>query len=242
MTIAEGITAFSALTAAVVFFFGVSAWKREFVGKRRIELAEDVLALAYEVQEIIKFIRSPFSSTTEGKSRARNDRETAEETELLNQAYVVFERYDKMEDRLAKFKALKYRFMATFGPDSGASFEEIGQVINDIFLASRRLGSHYWPRQGRVEMTQDEFEKHLAEMHQHEHVFWYMGEENDEIGPRVVAAIQAIEQHAMEAAQRPAIFHSAWIDCLPKCVRTKLKRRIERPARPAIEEVGKDAG
>ena len=48
MTIADAITAGSVLIAALSFMYGVSAWRREFIGKRHIELVETVLALFYE--------------------------------------------------------------------------------------------------------------------------------------------------------------------------------------------------
>jgi hypothetical protein len=55
------------------------------------------------------------------------------------------------------------------------------------------FGSHYWPRQGRVEMAPAEFEKHLEEMHGYEAVFWYMGEDKDKISPRVRKVVENIE-------------------------------------------------
>ncbi len=58
MTIADAITAFSAAIAAISFVVGISTWRREFVGKRRIELAESVLALFYEAADAIQEIRS----------------------------------------------------------------------------------------------------------------------------------------------------------------------------------------
>ena len=179
---ADAATAFSALIAASAFVYGVSAWRRESVGKRRIELAEDVLALAYEVEEIIQSIRSPFSSNTEGQSRVKSDRKSPEETELQNCAYVVVERFNEREDRIANFRALKYRFTAAFGPNSSQPFDDINQTIRDIFASAQILGTHYWPRQGRVHITKEEFQRHLDEMHGHEKIFWDMGSENDEIG------------------------------------------------------------
>ena len=34
------------------------------------------------------------------------------------------------------------------------------------------LSTHYWQRQGRVKMEEDEFDKHLNEMHRYEGIFW----------------------------------------------------------------------
>ena len=45
---------------------GVDAWKREFVGKRKIELAEAVLSKFFEVKDAVAFIRNPFSTLRRG--------------------------------------------------------------------------------------------------------------------------------------------------------------------------------
>jgi hypothetical protein len=58
-TIAQAVAVISACWAIIS---GVDAWKREFVGKRRIELAEQTLAKFFEVVDAVAFIRNPFSS------------------------------------------------------------------------------------------------------------------------------------------------------------------------------------
>ncbi|TDI82488.1 MAG: hypothetical protein E2O80_02055, partial [Betaproteobacteria bacterium] len=81
------VSSISVLIAALTFIAGVSAWKREFVGKRRIELAETVLALFYEAEDAIKQIRSPFSFDGEGSTRKHADNELEAESRILDQAY-----------------------------------------------------------------------------------------------------------------------------------------------------------
>ena len=63
-TIAQTVAIVSACWAIIS---GVGAWKREFIGKRKIELAEQVLAQFFEVRDAIACIRNPFSSSDEGK-------------------------------------------------------------------------------------------------------------------------------------------------------------------------------
>ena len=103
MTIADIITAVSVAIAALAFAVGINAWRREFVRKRRIELAEDILARFYEAQDAIREIRNPFSYGREGTTRKRSEHETPEESKLLDQAYVVFERYQKGKSYLLNF-------------------------------------------------------------------------------------------------------------------------------------------
>lgn len=190
---AELISAFAVLIAALSFLAGVSAWKREFVGKRQIELAESVLAMFYEAEDAIREVRNPFSFGGEGKSRKRGEHEREEESQLLDQAYIVFERYQKREQLFAQLRSTRYRVMSAFGPTAAEPFDELNKVLNEIFSAARMLGTHYWPRQGRVEMKPDEFEKHLANMHRLEAVFWHAGDDEDKITPRVRQAVKKME-------------------------------------------------
>jgi hypothetical protein len=155
------------------------------VGKRRIELAESVLALFYEAEDAIKQIRSPHSFDGEGSKRKRANNELAEESRLLDQANVVFERYQKREKLFAQIRSMRYRVMAAFGSSATEPFDELNKIINEIFLAARMLGTHYWPRQGRVEMAPEEFKKHLE--------VWYLGEAKDKISPRVQKAVEKME-------------------------------------------------
>ncbi|WP_031815767.1 hypothetical protein, partial [Vibrio parahaemolyticus] len=155
------------ISACWAIVSGVGAWKREFIGKRRIELAEETLATFFEIKDAIAFIRSPFASVGEGESRVVGEREKPEETELLNRGYIVFERYEKKREVFIKFETLKYKFMATYGEDSEAIFKDTNKTVNSIFSSARLLATRYWQRQGRVQMSEEEFKKHLEAMQKH---------------------------------------------------------------------------
>jgi len=88
---------------------------------------------------------------------------------------------------------MKYRFMATFGTQADEPFKEMDKVLNEIFISARMLGTYFWQRQGRVPMSDDEFQKHLDAMHKHEAVFWHMGEDEDTISPRMRNVVQQVE-------------------------------------------------
>jgi hypothetical protein len=201
MNAANVITSISVAIAAISFVSGVSAWKREFIGKRQIELAESVLAMFYEAEDAIREIRNPSSYTDEGKSRKRADFEREEESQLLDQAHVVFERYQKREKLFAELRSIKYRFMATFGSQAGEPFKEMDKILNEIFISARMLGTHYWRRQGRVQMSDEEFQKHLDAMHKHEAVFWYTGEDEDTISLRMRNVVQQVENITRDAVK-----------------------------------------
>lgn len=199
-TISVAIAAISVTVAALAFISGINAWRREFIGKRQIELAEDVLALFYEAQDAIREIRNPFSFGGEGETRKRAEREREEESKLLDQAYIVFERYQKREKLFAELRSVKYRVMATFGSNAGEPFDEISKVLNDVFSSARLLGTYYWQRQGHVWPNEEKFQKHLEQMQKYEAVFWFMGDDDDKIGPRVQNAVERIESIAKQAS------------------------------------------
>ena len=198
MTITDVITAVSVAIAAISFMAGVSAWRREFIGKRRIELAETVLALFYEAEDAIREIRNPFSFNSEGNSRKRVETETEEESKLLDRAYIVFERYQKREKLFADLRSMKYRVMAVFGADAGTPIDELSKIISEIFTAAQMLGRIYWPRQGHISRNDEQFQRHLDAMHEQEEIFWFMGGE-DKVSKKVHRAVEQMESIAKEA-------------------------------------------
>ena len=187
------ISSIAVLIAALTFIAGVSAWRREFVGKHHMELAESVLAMFYEAADAIRQIRNPCSFVGEGTTRKRAENELAEDSRLLDQANIVFERYQKRKTLFSQIGAKRYRVMAMFGPSAKEPFDELDAIINEVLNAARMLGSHYWPRQGRVEMAPKEFKKHQHEMQNYEAIFWLMDEDKDTISPRVQRIIEEIE-------------------------------------------------
>jgi len=211
ITIAQAGAVISACWAIIS---GIGAWKREFIGKRQIELAEQVLAKFFEVKDAIAYIRNPFSSSNEGKTRQRSDNELTNESELLDRGYIVVERYSAKESVFAEFNTLKYKFMASFGVDTEQIFNDTNKALNSIFVSARMLATHYWKRQGRVSMEGDEFQRHLDEMHRHEGVFWDIGNEEDEIRKKLNEIQEKLEKATAPCFQEPmtsfTLFTKKW--------------------------------
>lgn len=187
--------------AAGTVIFGVNAWRREYVGKRRLELAEEVLALFYEARDVISYMRNPFAHAGEGSTRKAGPNESPEEKRINDNAYVVFERYNKRQDLFNKLYSMRYRYMAQFGKDSAKPFNDLQKIVSEIFVSAQML-PHYWTQQGRRTWeNKKEFEKHLEEMHRHEAIFWYHGQD-DTITPRVDAVISDIEAQSLKVIEK----------------------------------------
>lgn len=181
------------IVASITAVYGIISWRREHIGKRKIDLAEDVLCSIYEIKDVIRNIRSPFGFVGEGSTRKRADYEIKEESEILDSAYVVYERYDKQKDVFNNFYKLKYRYMANFGKNSEDPFKIIRKVVAEIFAAANMLGKVYWKNQGRKPMSKEEFSKHLEEMQKEERVFWEV-DENDDVNKKIYSAINICEE------------------------------------------------
>ena len=179
--------------ASFTVIYGVNAWRREYIGKRKLELAEEVLALFYEARDVISYIRNPFSFGGEGSTRMAAENESAEEKRINDQAYVVFERYNNRQELFNKLYSMRYRYMAQFGKDSAKPFDDLNKIVHEIFASARML-SHYWKEQGRrAWRSEEEFNKHLEDMQKHESMFWEMGADKDPVLPRINAVISDIE-------------------------------------------------
>jgi hypothetical protein len=133
------------ITASVVGFRGISAWRREFIGRRRIELAEEVLCLFYQAKDVVEFIRFPAGYASEASGRKAEPNETAEQKRILDDAYVTEERYNRNSELFSRIRTLRYRVMAQFGKASAAPFDELKSILDEILVALRQ-----WVRLSKV--------------------------------------------------------------------------------------------
>jgi hypothetical protein len=177
------------IVASVTAVWAVSAWRREFKGKRDMELAEDVLCLFYRAERAVGAIRCWLSYSFEGETRPPEPGETAEQKEARNRAYVVVKRIQDHAEVFDQLYALRFRFMARFGRDRAGSFDEMKRIVSEIQVSARSL-AQLWAEQLRrgddiSQGTQEQVKKH-------EEVIWSMGE-TDRIEPRVKKIIGEIE-------------------------------------------------
>lgn len=179
--------------ASIVAIYTIRSWRREFKGKRQIELAEDVLALFYQARDVIIAIRSPLGYGGEGSTREPAENETKEQKKARDNAYVVVERYNKRQEVFNKLLSMRYRFMAQVGKDKAEPFVEIRKVVNKIFVSARMLAELWAPRrwQHYDEKRQEEL---FAQREKYEAIFWEGDPEKDEITKRVDKAVSEIEQ------------------------------------------------
>ena len=84
--------------------------------------------------------------------------------------------------------------MALYGKDAVKPFDEILGLRNQLFFASRMLGTRYWKDQGRKKMNEQQEELHFKKMDQFEKIFWTDFDETDEFKQSVNECIGKIER------------------------------------------------
>ena len=190
--IASVTTCFVMVVTAGVAIYGITAWRREFRGKRQIELAEDVLALFYEAKDAISAIRSPFSYGGEGSTRKPVEGEPDQEKKVRDTAYIVWERYDKHQGVFNKLHSMRYRFMAQIGKEEAEPFEQMREIVNRILNAAGSL-SGLWVERSRLPYKSEEKKELSNEVRRLEAVFWWQGSK-DEIDKEVAEIVSRIEK------------------------------------------------
>ncbi|MGM0601517.1 MAG: hypothetical protein ACQETH_17020 [Candidatus Rifleibacteriota bacterium] len=202
----EATKQISILIGIWVAIYGIDAWRREHVGKRQLELAEDTLALFYEAADAIKHIRHPLSLTQETEDIERGDGETEAQFHARKNASVVFHRYNQYQELFSKLHASRYRFMAQIGKYEAAPFDDLRKIVSEI-VSSARMLSVLWARDHF--RTDEQWEKHSAQIRKYEAVFWEGAEEDDPINPKLDQVIADIESTCRAIIAGKGTLHGA---------------------------------
>lgn len=189
--IAGMITALSAAGAAIFAYRGLKTWRAEMLGRRKAELAEDVLADFYQMRDVFVWVRSPGGFGEEAAGRPREDNEDRNLANQLDAYFVPLARLHKDGAFLSAFYAKRYRFRAVFGENAHEPFLEVREVQTKITVAARMLIRSAKQSRGKGP---------IVEQAQKEIYIWDSGDKDDPLTQSIDAAVAKIE-----ALCRPAI-------------------------------------
>jgi hypothetical protein len=134
--IGQASTGLAAVAAGWAAIQGLGAWRREIVGRRKAELAEEVLAQFYRAKDILTWARFP-DTAREGGTAAGPEGER--NTQLRAAASAPVEKLTQASQLFSELQASRYRFMAYFGEEAARPFAELGAIHNEIVTAANRL-------------------------------------------------------------------------------------------------------
>ncbi|MEQ5752362.1 hypothetical protein ABN357_14910 [Providencia rettgeri] len=131
------ISSLSVFLAALTFISGVNAWKREFIGRKKIDLYEKALNYIYKARESISYIRMPISSQSEGSTRKKGPNETSEESEILDRAFVTMERFKKSNTLFDEIRILHHQINLISDDATVNIFNTFHSNLDKLYRAAR---------------------------------------------------------------------------------------------------------
>ena len=186
------VTAITAIYGVRIGIQGLNKWRAETIGKRKAELAEDVLADFYEARDVITTARSPGGFGHEGAKRPKAEWESEDDTRTLNAYFRTIERLRNKEEFFARFHARRYRFIAHFGTEAGQPYDDLHKIYAQIVVAVKMLIQTYQQRDlGSLPNNRKVWEASIG---------WVPSEE-DKIPPQIDALVFAIEKICRPAIQ-----------------------------------------
>lgn len=174
------ILAGAAISTALVGWRALGKWRDETLGKRQLELAEDVLAGFYQVQEVIHEARTRFVSASEMVRE-----EGVPDEVVTNSAYAPRRRLRESFDKILDLRTKRHRFAAVFGQEATAPWDEIEAVLREIDAACEALLDLRGERVPRSDPN--------AAFYIEQRRIIGRGGDDDPIAPRVVRAVRDVE-------------------------------------------------
>jgi hypothetical protein len=161
--------------------------------KRRVELAEAILADFYQCNDVFREIRSPGSFKSEAENRVRKENETEEESNRKDTYFIPIARIQKNREFLSNLMGRRYRSRAVLGFAVDEAFQQIHEALVKIQVSAGTLSR--MAERGRIAFTQNQ--KLVEEC---ESAIWQSMPGGDPIQPLVQRAIELVE-----AACRPIL-------------------------------------
>lgn len=186
ITAAGGLlTGMAALVGGWAALRGLGAWRSEVVGRRKTELAEEVLAQVYRARDVLTWARTPVVGEEAGAERTTR-------SVSWNQALSApIERITEESELFSQLHANRYRFIAYFGEAASSAFEEIRSVHAEVVAAAGELVRDSADPAGNGEAQREIWEGAIG---------WGQ-REDDRIPARLDHAVRQIEQICLPLIQ-----------------------------------------
>lgn len=176
------LTGVATVLAGIAALRGLSAWRLETVGRRKAELAEEVLAQFYRARDILTWARFPIRS--DDREVAAPAGETAHDVSERRRAFAPVERLAQESQIFSDLQASRYRFMAYFGEEAARPFDEIHALQTEIVSAADKLI--------RAQGKPETFETQSGRGAWESAIGWGAAEE-DRVAQRLAQAVKDIE-------------------------------------------------
>jgi hypothetical protein len=164
---------------------GLHSWRRQTLGKRRVEVAEETLVLAHKVRNAISFVRLPVQGPDEGRGRPmRKDQPGFEK--VRDSYYVPIERLRSYDDDFAKLERQRLLCETYFAPGAAEPLRALTDIRLRILSAARDLLALPTDRP----LTDEQ----ISNVGRWEAIIWDFGDQADQIAASTDEAVKRIEE------------------------------------------------
>ena len=171
---------------------GVNAWRAEVVGRRKAELAEEVLALFYRARDVLIWARLPSDGT------ARDQPGSGPYAAAVT---TPVERLTLESQLFSELQAGRYRFMAYFGKAAARPFDEVRAIHSEIVKSAEQLA--------RDQATPGQAAARARGALQQSIGWGSIGE--DSLAKRLDEAILAVEENCRPLIDEPGRRRRSWL-------------------------------
>ena len=99
----------SAIFVAVMAFLGLQTWRKELTGKAKFDLAHDLMLTGFKLKAHSEDARNPFTYLTESAGRSRQEDETPNVSQVLDEWYAKASRLKPLQEDLIKIQVSPYQ-------------------------------------------------------------------------------------------------------------------------------------
>ena len=114
-------------------------WRQEQIEQRKIEVALEALATAYEAKYVFEEIRSRLSTSAEWQDMPQIAGESDLERQKRGSYYAIFKRLRRNRDFFDRTWKLQPKFMAVFGAESERAFKLLHKARSTIEVSCEML-------------------------------------------------------------------------------------------------------
>lgn len=163
--ISDIVVGVSAFGVAVIAFFGLRTWRKELTGKAKFTLAHDAMLLGFKLKARFEWARDMFTHSVEFTGRSRQENETPNVSQVLDEWYARANRLKPLHEDLIKIQEASWEAQILLDKDSSNRVSEAVTVYRHGYAElSSAIYSHFETRRheattGRPYKDQDWLEK-----------------------------------------------------------------------------------
>ncbi len=130
----KGMTALSALLAAIFGISGVDVWKKKMKGKINYDIARQYLKAILQLRDAIKIVRNPFIPVSEMQSALKEngfDSEDYKDNKKMNRA-VYSVRWNKVQEAWTNLEMVLLEAEVSWGSEAIIVQKELDQLVRKL--------------------------------------------------------------------------------------------------------------